>query len=283
MHACKFLGMQTYCFEAGASSSASKGESLRDTYRTLGAYSDVLIVRSSNEGLAKRIQADFVEWGYTPRVIQAGGGCEFHPTQALLDLYTLWERSFLQKGAAIADLQFALIGDLKFGRAIKSLLRGLQVLGAQKVYLVSKEKYKLPPKNKTNALSAGLDLEEVDALDGLVPEADVFYLPRVQSEYDQANTGTKAPDFSLSMEGLSAMKPSAAVMSPLPRLQELPEELDTDQRAIYWEQEKNGLWVRIALLQAICNRLKSKSKIEEFPSSSPFSQISSPTAEITPR
>ncbi len=273
MHACRFLGMQTYYFDGGRSSSTSKGESIRDTYRTLGAYSDLLIVRSGEENLVSQMQEDFRLWGYKKRIIQAGGGSEFHPTQALLDLYTLWERSFQGKSASIDEKTFALIGDLRFGRAIKSLLRGLQVLGAKKVYLVSKQASRLPSENKDVAEQHGLALEQTGNLDGIIQEADVFYIPRMQSEYDKSQgldgavdqtTETKPADFILTPALLGEMKPDSCVMSPLPRLQELPEELDTDQRAIYWEQEKNGLWVRIALLKLVCKDLISKNKIEEF-------------------
>ncbi len=271
MHACEFLGMHTYYFDGGASSSSAKGESIQDTYRTLGAYSDVIIVRSSDKNLVLDMRQDFKAWGYNKRIIQAGGGSEFHPTQALLDLYTLWEKSFLEKSSKIEEKTFALIGDLKFGRAIKSLLRGLQVVGAKKVYLVAKKGSELPAENKIEALNSGLDLVETSSFEDVIEKADVFYIPRMQSEYESVSSDArqgqpkiKTPDFVVSPESLSQMKPDAYVMSPLPRLQELPEEIDTDQRAIYWEQEKNGLWVRIALLHHMCKDLILKNKIEEF-------------------
>jgi len=272
MHATGFLGMQTYCFDGGASSSASKGESIRDTYRTLGAYSDLLVVRSKDENLVQEMQEKFVSWGYGTRLIQAGGGSEYHPTQALLDLYTLWEAAFLGKSSEITSKSVAIIGDLKFGRAAKSLLRGLQIVGAKKVFLVSKKNLAMPFKNKEAAKNAGLTLEETDSLDAILDEVDVFYIPRMQSEYDTCSDDKssekkpqiKSPDFVLSQDSLDQMKQEAHVMSPLPRLQELPEELDADPRSIYWEQEKNGLWVRIALLQLVCKDLLLKNKIEEF-------------------
>ena len=225
-------------------SSVTKGESLQDTVRIISSYSDVIVLRHYKEGSAE-IASKF---SLVP-VINAGDGKGEHPTQALLDLYTI--KKELGK---IDNLEIALIGDLLNGRTIHSLLH-LLTLYKVKIYLVSPLQLKLPDKYKNYLKERGIEFKEFTNLDEILDKIDVLYVTRVQKErFKSKKEYEKLKDFyKIDKTILDKIKDKAIIMHPLPRVSEISTEVDNDKRAAYFRQAKNGLYIRMVLLRMILN------------------------------
>jgi len=225
-------------------SSVAKGETLEDTVRILNGYADVLVLRHYEVGSAKRAASV----SRIP-VINAGDGAGQHPTQALLDLYTIYKEI-----GKIDGLRIAMVGDLAQGRTVRSLTYLLSKFQDIRIYFVA------PPllKMKEDILDYLREkevcyIEEAD-LDKVLPEVDVVYQTRIQKE----RFGDRNADYEqcrgvyvINSESLRLMKPNAIVMHPLPRLDEIAMEVDRDPRAAYFRQAQNGLYVRMALLSMV--------------------------------
>ena len=210
-------------------SSVSKGENLEDTIRTIGCYSDIIVLRSQIAGEAK-LAAEVS----TVPIINAGDGIGEHPTQTLLDLYTIWE-----KFGKIDGLTITMMGDLKNGRTIHSLLHSLKHYNV-KINLISPDNLTAPFRY-ANGVNISLSLILTQ---NICQQTDVLYMTRVQKE--RGSIG----QYELTKDNVDNFKENMIVMHPFPRNEEIPKWFDTDPRAYYFKQIENGLYVRMALLMS---------------------------------
>jgi aspartate carbamoyltransferase catalytic subunit len=226
---------------ASANSSASKGETIADSIRVIGSYADAIVLRHPVEGTAQEAAAIS-----SVPIINAGDGVGEHPTQALLDLYTI-----RREMGRLDRLRVAMIGDLLNGRTIHSLLPLLSLAPGLEVDLVAPDSLRLPEKYVEELKLRGVNFHERDNMDGVLETADVLYVTRVQrerfaveAEYDAVKDA-----FRIDTRAAAKMKPFAIIMHALPRVNEISVEVDTDKRAAYFRQAKNGLYLRMALLK----------------------------------
>lgn len=221
--------------------SISKGETLADTIRMVDTYCDVIVLRHPHEGAA-RLAAKFSE---NP-VINAGDGAGSHPTQTLLDLFTIRR----EKGS-IEGLNIVLVGDLKYGRTVHSLSEALSEFGA-KLTFVAPEALQMPGETIRH-IKDKCTPKLTDDLKGVIDDADVLYVTRIQKERfpDPAEYNKVAGMYRIDNEMLREAKKDLIVMHPLPRIDEIAPEVDSTPHAKYFEQAFNGIPVRMALLSSI--------------------------------
>jgi aspartate carbamoyltransferase catalytic subunit len=244
---CRLGGSVISTENAQQFSSKAKGESLEDSIRVISGYCDVIVLRYHKEGGAARAQ----KFSKVP-VINAGDGKGQHPTQALLDLYTI-SKAFNK----IRGLTIAMVGDLANGRTVRSLSYFLaKHYPDNKIIFVSPKQTRMADDVKQYLTSNKIDWKETDDLTSVAPKADVIYQTRVQRErfqdgdsaaYEQVIKDSER--FNINDETLSLMKKNAIIMHPLPRVTEISYTVDSDPRARYFEQAENGLYVRMALLK----------------------------------
>lgn len=227
-------------------SSVSKGESLPDTVRTLECYADVLVLRHPQQGSA----AIAAEAASVP-VINAGDGVGEHPTQALLDAFTI-----LEERGQIEGLTVTMLGDLKFGRTVHSLSRLLRMYPGVKLNFIAPDLLKMPNDVKVELDAAGLPYFEATRLEPVLAETDVLYVTRVQKERfdDLAEYEALKDSYIISAETLKAAKANLVLMHPLPRVGEITTDVDDDPRAAYFRQMRYGLYVRMALLALVLGK-----------------------------
>ncbi len=225
-------------------SSVAKGETLEDTIRILNGYADVIVIRHKEVGSAKRAAAV----SRVP-VINAGDGAGQHPTQALLDLYTIRKEI-----GSIDGLRIAMVGDLAQGRTVRSLAYLLSKFRGVSMYFVAPPLLKMKEDILEHLRERNVTYVEESALDKVLPEVDVVYQTRVQKE----RFGDRIADYEkcrgvyiINQDSLRLMKPKSIIMHPLPRLDEITMEVDQDPRAAYFRQAQNGLYVRMALLTQV--------------------------------
>jgi aspartate carbamoyltransferase catalytic subunit len=225
------------------SSSVEKGESLADTIRIIDLYSDVIVLRHPLDGSSRFAG----ELSQNP-IINAGSGSEEHPTQALLDMYTI-----LKEKGTLDGLSIAIVGDLKYGRTVYSLLYGLANYKAN-IHLVSPPSLAIR-KESLYEVQNKLKIKEHSDLDDVLPEADVIYVTRIQrerfpdiQEYEKVR-GT----YTINEKTLAKAKPDVAIMHPLPRLDEISQSIDHTKNAIYFKQASYGKELRAALLALMLN------------------------------
>lgn len=225
-------------------SSVSKGESLPDTVRTLECYADVIVLRHPEVGSA----ALAAEYARKP-IINAGDGIGEHPTQALLDLFTIQEEL-----GQIDGLTVTMLGDLRYGRTVHSLARLLALYSVRLNY-VSPEILRMPPEI-IEELPRTLPQAEYTRLEPVLAETDVLYVTRVQKERfeDQAVYESVKDAFVITSETMKGAKERMIVMHPLPRVGEISMEVDADPRAAYFRQMEYGLYVRMALLAMVLGK-----------------------------
>ncbi|XP_065636391.1 aspartate carbamoyltransferase 2, chloroplastic [Quercus suber] len=225
-------------------SSAAKGETLEDTIRTIEGYSDIIVMRHFESGAAKRAA---VTAGIP--IINAGDGPGQHPTQALLDVYTI-EREL----GKLDGIKVGLVGDLANGRTVRSLAYLLAKYQDVKIYFVSPDVVKMKDDIKDYLTSKGVEWEESADLMEVASKCDIVYQTRIQKErfgeridqYEQARG-----KYIVDQNVLDVMQKHAVVMHPLPRLDEITVDVDRDPRAAYFRQAKNGLYIRMALLKLL--------------------------------
>jgi len=228
-------------------SSVSKGESLADTVRTLECYADVIVLRHPEVGSA----ALAAKYARKP-IINAGDGVGEHPTQALLDTFTIFE----ELGVGVVDgLTVTLLGDLKYGRTVHSLARLLSVYDIKLNY-VSPDILRMPEEVMEEVAEKQIPQREFSSLESVLPETDVLYVTRVQKErfenqedYDQVKNA-----FVVNPEIMKSAKRDMIVMHPLPRVTEISMDFDDDPRAAYFRQMEYGLYVRMALLAMVLGK-----------------------------
>jgi aspartate carbamoyltransferase catalytic subunit len=226
-------------------SSVSKGESLPDTVRTLECYADVLVIRHPEIGSA----ALAAKYARKP-IINAGDGVGEHPTQALLDLFTINEEL-----GRVDGLTVTMLGDLKYGRTVHSLARLLSLFDIR-LHYVSPEILRMPSEIIDELKGKDIPQEEHMTLDGALAESDVLYVTRVQKERfsDQVVYESVKDAFVITPETLMGAKERMVVMHPLPRVGEISMEVDDDPRAAYFRQMQYGLYVRMALLAMVLGK-----------------------------
>ena len=228
-------------------SSVSKGESLADTVRSLECYSDVIVLRHPEMGSAK-IAAEAA----SKPILNAGDGIGEHPTQALLDLFTIF--SELGEGE-IDGMTVTMLGDLKYGRTVHSLAR-LLTLYDIKLNYVSPDILKMPAKVIEDVAEKGIPQAEYATLEEILPKTDVLYVTRIQKERfeNPADYEKVADEFIIDAEMMQLAKEQMIIMHPLPRVNEITTEIDADPRAAYFRQMEYGLYVRMALLAMVLGK-----------------------------
>lgn len=221
-------------------SSAIKGETLEDTIRIISGYSDIIVMRHTDIGAAKRA----AKVSDIP-VINAGDGAGEHPTQALLDAYTI-KKEF----GRIDGLKIAMVGDLAYGRTVHSLSYILANYQDVMIYYISPENVRIPESVKRYMDEKGIRYEETDDLNSVAGTLDVLYQTRIQKErFPSVEEYEKASGkYIVDAELLNRMRSDAIVLHPLPRAGEISEEVDSDPRAAYFRQAVNGLYIRMALI-----------------------------------
>jgi aspartate carbamoyltransferase catalytic subunit len=227
-------------------SSVSKGESLPDTIRTLECYADVIVLRHPEVG-ASEVAARYA----SKPIISAGDGIGEHPTQGLLDIYTI-----LSELEAIDGLHVAMVGDLKNGRTVHSLARLLRLYDVE-LSFVAPDILRLPAEIKEEMLSAGRPVHETDNVEDVIAKADVIYVTRVQKERfaDLREYEAVKDYYEITPELMRRAKPKMALMHPLPRVGEIHYDVDDDPRAAYFRQMANGMYSRMALLAAVLGKV----------------------------
>jgi aspartate carbamoyltransferase catalytic subunit len=252
--ACHMLGMKTSEIRNASVSSEVKGESYDDSLRTFSSYTDLIIMRHEGQVTAER-----AAWLLNTRtnrpvpIINGGSGSDQHPTQAILDVYTL-QRSFENQGG-LDGKTILMCGDLKRGRTVRSLSYLMKNFEDMKIIYAAPpafqmkddvcsflEKHKIPYQLET------------ETLENVLSEADAIYMTRIQDEHDAVAGESGQIDtsrFKLSPSDMSKVRSTAVIMHPFPRRDEIDVAIDPDPRAMYWRQERNGMWTRAALIAYI--------------------------------
>ena len=238
------LGGQVIGFSEPNSSSVAKGESIADTIRTISCYADVAVMRHPKEG-APRVAANSTDMP----VINAGDGGHQHPTQTLTDLLTI--RRTLD---TFENITVGCCGDLKFGRTVHSLIKALSRYKNVKFVLISPEELTIPDYVRKEVLiKNNIEFKEVRTMQEALGEVDVLYMTRVQRErfFNEDDYIRLKDSFILDNEKMQLAKKDMIVLHPLPRVNEIATEVDSDPRAKYFEQAKNGMFVRMALIMSL--------------------------------
>ena len=250
-NACHLLGVRTSEIRDPSTSSEVKGESFSDSIRTFSSYVDVIIMRTREAGMAAQSAALMDRIERPVPIINAGSGRDQHPTQALLDIYTL-ERSFDDRGG-IDGKTIGLMGDLRRGRTARSLAHLMKNYRDVRLVFIAPDEFAMGGDIKAHLREHGIPFDETDDLAAVIGELDAIYVTRLQTEHDvgDESKGFEHARFRIGPEQLPALKSDAVIMHPLPRGPELDPAVDGDSRAMYWRQERNGMWMRVALLVKI--------------------------------
>ena len=238
------LGGQVIGFSEAQSSSSAKGESISDTVRTVGCYSDLTVIRHPKEGSCL-VAAQVSD---VP-VVNAGDGGHHHPTQTLTDLMTIRR----EKGR-LDSLKVGLCGDLKFGRTVHSLIKALCAYDNIEFYLISPEELRVPDYVIRDVeASKSCSFVETRTLGGAIDRLDILYMTRVQKErfFNEEDYIRLKDTYILDALKMRPARSDLIVMHPLPRVNEIAYEVDADPRAAYFKQAKNGMYVRMALILAL--------------------------------
>ena len=237
------LGGSVLGFSSADSSSIAKGESLTDTIRTVGCYSDIIAMRHPKEGAP--MAASFRS---PVPIINAGDGGHNHPTQTLTDLMTIRR----EKGR-LDSMVIGLCGDLKFGRTVHSLIGAMSRYEGIRFVLISPPELKVPAYITRTLSDQGIPFTEVESMEEVMPELDVLYMTRVQKErfFNEADYIRLKETYILDPEKLRAARADLSIMHPLPRVNEISVKVDDDPRAVYFKQVRNGRFVRMALIRTL--------------------------------
>lgn len=240
------LGANIIGFSSKKTTSAEKGETLSDTIKMVESYADIIVMRNPVDGSARRA----AEISSKP-VVNAGDGSNQHPTQTLLDLYTI-QKAF----GRLDDLNIGMVGDLKYGRTVHSLAIALKNFENINLFLVSPESLKMPA-NILEDCCKKMRIRESSELESILPELDVLYVTRIQKErFPDPLDYEKVKDaYIIAPELLKKAKKKLKIMHPLPRVNEISTAVDSTPHALYFEQAANGIPVREAVLE-IVSRVK---------------------------
>ena len=235
------LGGSVLGFSEAQSSSASKGESVADTARTVSCFADIIAMRHPKEGAP--LVADM---NASIPVINAGDGGHNHPTQTLTDLLTI-----VREKGRLSNMRVGCCGDLKFGRTVHSLIAAMSRYDGVDFVLISPEELRVPEHVRTDVLEArGITYRETESLVEAMPELDVLYMTRVQRErfFNEADYIRLKDTYILTPDKLESAKEDLIIMHPLPRVNEISTAIDSDPRACYFKQVLNGKYIRMALI-----------------------------------
>jgi aspartate carbamoyltransferase catalytic subunit len=237
------LGGRVIGFADGGNTSASKGETLADSIKIISSYSDALVMRHPKEGAARLAS----EFSPVP-VINGGDGSNQHPTQTLLDLFTIKETQ-----GTLENLTIAFVGDLKYGRTVHSLTQALSLFNCR-FYFVAPEALAMPEYICEELDEKGVSYTLVSSLEEVIPQVDVLYMTRVQRErFDEAEFKKIQGKYVLRAEMLKHAQPHLKIMHPLPRVDEIEPDVDATPHAYYFQQAQNGVYARQALLALVLN------------------------------
>lgn len=242
------LGGSVLGFSEASSSSASKGESVSDTIRTVGCYADIIAMRHPKEG-APIVAARRT----TVPIINGGDGGHHHPTQTLTDLLTITR----EKGR-LNNLTVGLCGDLKFGRTVHSLIEAMLRYEDVKFVLIAPPELRVPQYIIDMLEKAGAAYKQVETMEAVMPELDILYMTRVQRErfFNEEDYIRLKDTYILNMDKLASAKKDMAILHPLPRVNEISVEVDDDPRAAYFRQALCGKYIRMALILNLLNIVK---------------------------
>lgn len=237
------LGGSVLGFSEANSSSSAKGESVSDTIRVVGEYSDIIAMRHPKEG-APMLAA---ERTIVP-IINAGDGGHFHPTQTLTDLLTISR----EKGR-LSNMTIGLCGDLCFGRTVHSLIEAMMRYENVDFVLISPEELRLPKYMREKIKDAGAKVREFEKLEDAICELDILYMTRIQKErfFNEEEYLRLKGTYILNAEKLRTAKPDMKILHPLPRVDEISVDVDDDKRAKYFEQARCGRFIRMALIMTL--------------------------------
>jgi len=237
------LGGTVLGFASASSSSATKGESVQDTVRTVSQFADIIAMRHPREGapLAASMRSDVP-------VINAGDGGHNHPTQTLTDLLTIRR----EKGR-LENLTIGLCGDLKFGRTVHSLVEAMALYEGVKFVMISPDELKMPDYSLRALKKQGVSYVETRSLEEVMPELDVLYMTRVQQErfFNEEDYVRLKDSYILTPEKLESARKDLSILHPLPRVNEISRQVDDDPRACYFKQVKCGKFARMALIMML--------------------------------
>lgn len=237
------LGGQVIGFSSAESLSVQKGETLHDTIRVISDYADLIILRHPQEGAA-RLAAEVS----AKPVINAGDGANQHPTQALVDLFTIQECQQRLDGLAIA-----FVGDLKYGRTVHSIVQAAMFYDVR-LYFVAPDSLSLPETMCDQLKKQGIRFSFHKSVEEIIPKVDVLYMTRIQKErFSESEYQTLKSQFILQSSMLTHAKPNLKIFHPLPRVNEIGRDIDHTPYAYYFNQAANGVYVRQALLTLLLN------------------------------
>ena len=262
--ACQLLGIQAAEVRDASTSSEVKGESQEDSVRTFSSYFDMIIMRHPQGGFAERIAWMLSRTDRPVPVVNAGSGKDQHPTQALLDIYTL-QRSLEKRRGGLEGSKIAFVGDLLRGRTVRSLSLLLTHYPGVKQYFVAPKELQIGSDILQKLDAANVAYEVSADFEAVIPEVDAIYMTRIQDEWDQAGESSSldTSKYHFTAEHLNILRPEAIIMHPLPRRKEIAPEVDADPRAKYWRQVRNGMWVRAVLILMIFDREKELDRYYE--------------------
>ncbi len=241
--AAKRLGAETIGFAGAEGTSIEKGENLADTIRMLDSYADAIVIRHRLEGSAL-----FASEVAESPVINGGDGRQHHPTQSMIDLYTV-----LREKGRIDGLDYAVLGDLRYGRAASSFILGLTRFDIGRLYLVSPPQLRARPEVKAELDAAGVSYEEVEDVREVIGKVDVLYVTRVQKERfpDPEEYEKVKGSYRVTRDLLRGARDDLIVLHPLPRVDEISFDVDETRHARYFKQAAYGVPVRMALLKLV--------------------------------
>lgn len=249
--AAQSLGMMVEEIRDTELSAMYKGESELDMLLTLSTLSDAVVLRQMDAEIGLTLAYELHARGMQTRVINGGSGADQHPTQALLELYTL-QTHFRETLAEFGDhgKTIAFVGDLKRSRTARSLAYLLGLYPKIRQIFVAPAELQMGTDLLEYLKENGVRYEQRESLDEVLPEADAFYIMRIQDEYSSTSEELRRhyEQYHLSVEKVSRMKESACILHPLPRRGEIPIEIDRDPRAKYWDAVRQGKLIRMALL-----------------------------------
>ena len=236
------LGGKIVGFTDAASSSVKKGESLKDTILTVSNYSDLIVMRHPLEGSSR-----FASEIATVPVVNAGDGANQHPTQCMLDLYSIKKTQ-----NTLDNLNVALVGDLKYGRTVHSLMMAMSYFNAT-FNFISPDELSMPDTYKNYLDDQGIQYYEHDNLEEAIPHADIIYMTRVQRERfsDPIEYEKVKNSYVLRNSMLDQTKDNMRILHPLPRVNEIHEDVDSNPKAYYFQQALNGVYMRQAIISSI--------------------------------
>ncbi len=236
------LGGNIVGFANSETSSQSKGESFKDTILTVSNYSDLIVMRHHVDGTARYAS----EISPVP-IINAGDGANQHPTQCLLDLYSIRKTQ-----GTLENLNVTFVGDLKYGRTVHSLIIALSLFNTH-FHLVSPKELKLPSAVKQFIKDAKLQYRQYEDLTEVIPQSDIIYMTRIQRERfpDPLEYEKVKNAFNLTNSMLDESRDNVKILHPLPRVNEISVDVDSNPKAYYFQQARNGVYVRQALIAAI--------------------------------